>query len=185
MEAVCEFQIKWKKQGLRTVPVSVNLSRAYLYSENFVREWREYLEKNHLSTKDVQFEVTETFAEKDREQLKKVIHTLHAEGFTVLLDDFGTGYSSMQSLQELEFDVLKLDCEFIWGIGQERTEKILDATIELAKSLNMETIAEGVETEAQYRYLKEHGVTMVQGYFCYKPMSAEEFEKLLSREQKI
>lgn len=180
MEAVCQFQSQWKERGLRTVPVSVNLSRTYLYSENFAREWSAYLEKHQLSTKDIQFEVTETFAERDREQLRKVIRALHEEGFTVLLDDFGTGYSSMQSLQELEFDVLKLDCEFTWGIGRERTEKILDATIALAKALDMATIAEGVETETQYRYLKEHGVTEAQGYFYYKPMPAEEFEKLLA-----
>ena len=98
------------------------------------------------------------------EQLKKAIHALHTEGFTVLLDDFGTGYSSLLSLQELEFDILKLDCEFVWGIGEERTEKILEATIELAKSLHMKMIAEGVETEAQHQYLKAHGVSAGQGY---------------------
>ena len=76
----------------------------------------------------------------------------------MLLDDFGTGYSSMQSLQELEFDVLKLDCEFTWGIGRERTEKILDATIALAKALDMATIAEGVETETEECRSPEHKI---------------------------
>lgn len=179
MDSVCQHLVQWKAKNLATVPISVNLSRTYLYSEHFARECREYLQTKHLTTRELQFEVTETYAARDMEQLKKAIHALHTEGFTVLLDDFGTGYSSLLSLQELEFDILKLDCEFVWGIGEGRTEKILEATIELAKSLHMKMIAEGVETEAQHQYLKAHGVSAGQGYYYYRPMPAEEFEKLL------
>lgn len=181
MDGVCERFRQWKEKKLQTVPVSVNLSRTYLYSENFARESGKYLQEKQLSAGDIQFEVTETYAARDMELLKRAIHALHAEGFTVLLDDFGTGYSSLLSLQELEFDVLKLDCEFVWGIGEERAEKILEATIALAKSLHMKMIAEGVETERQYEYLKKHGVAAAQGYYYYRPMPAEEFEKLLEQ----
>ena len=179
MEAVCRYLKAWKAKGLKTVPISVNLSRMYLYSETFAREWREYLEKNELDITDVQFEITETFAARDKELMKKAINALHNEGFQVLLDDFGTGYSSLAALQELNFDVLKLDCKFIWGIGESRTETILENVIHMAGTLEMETIAEGVETEEQYEYLKIHGVDMIQGYYCYRPMPADEFEKLL------
>lgn len=183
MDSVCQYLVEWKAKGIPTVPVSVNLSRTYLYSEHFARECRESLQKKHLETGELQFEVTETYAARDMEQLKTAIHALHNEGFTVLLDDFGTGYSSLLSLQELEFDILKLDCEFVWGIGKARTEKILEATIELAKSLHMKMIAEGVETEEQYEYLKAHGVSAGQGYYYYRPMPAEEFEKLLRAQE--
>lgn len=183
LEAVCRWQKAWKEQGIRTLPVSVNLSRKYLYSESFARECREYLETYGLKVDDIRFEITETVAAKDKELLKRTIHALHTEGFKVLLDDFGTGYSSLLALQELEFDILKLDCKFIWGIGEERTEKILNHVIAMAKSLEMETIAEGVETEAQYRYLKEQGVDLVQGYYCYRPMPGEQYEQLLRQER--
>lgn len=181
MNAVCRYLAIWKKQGYRTVPISVNLSRAYLYSETFAHEWKEELENKQLHVTDLQFEITETVAAKDKERMKKAIDALHAEGFKVLLDDFGTGYSSLFALQELEFDILKLDCRFAWGIGQERTEKILEHVIAMAKSLKMETIAEGVETEAQYCYLKALGVDSIQGFYFYRPMPAEEFEKLLGK----
>ncbi len=184
MDVVCRYLSRWKAENLPTVPVSVNLSRTYLYSENFAAECREYLNEKGLGTEDLQFEVTETFAAKDMEQMKSTIHALHREGFTVLLDDFGTGYSSLLSLLDLNFDVLKLDCEFVRGIGEERTEKILEATIGLAKSLHMEMIAEGVETRKQYEYLKCHGVAAAQGYYYYRPMPAEEFEKLLGAQEK-
>lgn len=183
MNAVCRYLAIWKKQGYHTVPISVNLSRAYLYSETFAHEWKEELENKQLHVTDLQFEITETVAAKDKERMKKAIDALHAEGFKVLLDDFGTGYSSLFALQELEFDILKLDCRFAWGIGQERTEKILEHVIAMAKSLKMETIAEGVETEAQYCYLKALGVDSIQGFYFYRPMPAEEFEKLLQKNQ--
>lgn len=183
LEAVCRWQKAWKEQGIRTLPVSVNLSRTYLYAESFARECREYLEENGLQVDDIRFEITETVAAKDKDLMKKTIHALHTEGFKVLLDDFGTGYSSLLALQELDFDILKLDCKFIWGIGEERTEKILNHVIEMAKTLEMETIAEGVETEEQYRYLKAHGVDLVQGYYCYRPMPGEQYEQLLRKER--
>lgn len=180
LEAVCRYQVQWKQRGLVTVPISVNLSRAYLYSETFASEWKRYLEERGLDVSDVRFEITETAAARDRELMRRTIHALHTEGFKVLLDDFGTGYSSLAALQELDFDILKLDCSFVWGIGEERTEKVLEHVIRMAASLEMETIAEGVETEEQYQYLKAHGVDMVQGYYCWRPMPPETFERLLS-----
>ena len=122
MDSVCQHLVEWKAKGIPTVPVSVNLSRTYLYSEHFARECRESLQEKHLETGELQFEVTETYAARDMEQLKTAIHALHNEGFTVLLDDFGTGYSSLLSLQELEFDILKLDCEFVWE-SEKREQK--------------------------------------------------------------
>lgn len=184
MEAVCRWQASWKEKGIRILPVSVNLSRKYLYTETFAREWRLYLEEHGLDVDDIRFEITETVAAKDKEMMKKAIHALHTEGFKVLLDDFGTGYSSLLALQELDFDVLKLDCKFIWGIGEERTEKILNHVISMAKTLEMETIAEGVETEEQYQYLREQEVDIAQGYYCHRPMPGEQYEQLLLRERR-
>lgn len=182
IEQVCEWVTRWKQKGLLTVPISVNLSRTYLYSESFAAQWRRYMEERQLEASDIQFEVTETFEEKDNELLKRAIQALHTEGFTVLLDDFGIGYSSLRALQELDFDILKLDCKFIWKIGEQRTEKILDSVIEMAEKLGMETVAEGVETEGQRSYLKEHHVKYAQGYYYYKPMEGEAFERLLMGE---
>ncbi len=176
-----EYLQKWRRKGLEIFPVSINLSRAYLRSEESEKRWYENMKQEDVDSKYVQFELTETFSTGEQKILKQVISDLHDQGYKVLLDDFGIGYSSLQILQELEFDILKLDMKFIRGIGENRTEQILKSMIKLAADLNMEVIAEGVETEKQVDFLREHGVRHVQGYYYYKPMPGDEFEKLLNQ----
>ena len=184
MRKVGEYLKKWKKKGLKVFPVSINLSQAYLRSEESEKRWYEYMKQEDIDSKYIQFEITETFSAGEQKILKQVISHLHDRGYKVLLDDFGIGYSSLQILQKLEFDILKLDMNFVKGIGENRTEQILKSTIELAANLNMEVIAEGVETEKQVDFLRKQGVTQVQGFYYYKPMPADEFEKLLDYEGK-
>ncbi len=184
MRKVGEYLKAWKKKGLKVFPVSINLSQAYLRSEESEKRWYEYMKQEDIDSEYIQFEITETFSAGEQKILKQVISDLHDRGYKVLLDDFGIGYSSLQILQELEFDILKLDMNFVKGIGENRTEQILKSTIELAANLNMEVIAEGVETEKQVDFLRKQGVTQVQGFYYYKPMPADEFEKLLDYEGK-
>ena len=131
----------------------------------------------------VQFEVTESAAVENVENMRDVIRQLHQAGFRVPVDDFGTGYSSMASLKDLSFDILKLDKSFVDEIGNSRGDKIIRFTIELAKSLGMSVTAEDAEQKQQFLFLKERGCDDFQGYYFAKPLAAQAFEQLLRPEK--
>lgn len=183
LEAVVRQQTAWRKQGRAIVPVSVNLSRARLYQKDYAIRCREMFQQAGLPPWAVQFEVTESAAVENVENMRDVIRQLHQAGFRVLVDDFGTGYSSMASLKDLSFDILKLDKSFVDEIGNSRGDKIIRFTIELAKSLGMSVTAEGVEQEQQFLFLKERGCDDFQGYYFAKPLAAQAFEQLLRPEK--
>ena len=107
---------------------------------------------------------------------------LHKAGFTILMDDFGSGYSSLNVLKDIDIDVLKIDMRFLSkGSSEERGEKILEAVIKMAKSLDMLVIAEGVEEEKQVKMLKRLGCDYIQGYYFAKPMPKKDYVKLLQK----
>ena len=97
-----------------------------------------------------------------------------------VVDDFGTGYSSLKYLQNLNFDKLKIDREFIKDYPEKDTGNIARAILNLASQIDLKVIAEGVETDAQYLFLKEHNCHAIQGYYFYQPLSATEFERLIT-----
>ena len=98
------------------------------------------------------------------------------------MDDFGTGYSSLGYLHQFPLDILKIDRSFVKNIGKDGSNgAIAKAVLAMAHSMNLEVVAEGVETEVQYEFLKKHGCQMIQGYLISKPLVADDFEKLLQR----
>ena len=112
-----------------------------------------------------------------------MVSELRSKGYIIEMDDFGTGYSSLNMLSSMPVDILKLDKSFIDKIEkpQERKEKdirMIDLILDIAKSLKLMVVAEGVENGEQLKFLKEHGCEMVQGYYFSKPVPAEDFEKL-------
>lgn len=177
--AVCGKQSEWRSTGHKVVPVSVNLSRRHLYNNEFMDEYYNILQESGVPAEYVQLELTESAIFENQEALCQIIDKLHTMGFRILMDDFGTGYSSLMMLKSVPIDVLKLDKSFVDDFDDNKGEKIITSVIQLAQSLHIEVTAEGVETEAQYHFLKELGCNMVQGYYFAKPMPEEEFEKLL------
>ena len=115
------------------------------------------------------------------EKLKTVVKTLRDKGFTVEMDDFGSGYSSLNVLKELDIDILKLDMKLVSeiGSGNEKNNNILRTVIQMAKSINMDVVAEGVETKVQADYLSSIDCNYMQGYYFSKPVRAEKLETLL------
>ena len=111
------------------------------------------------------------------------INRLKEYGFSVSMDDFGSGYSSLNSLKDMPLDVLKLDAEFFRGemAGTDRGEIVVSEAIKLAKSLNMRTVAEGVEAKNQVEFLASQGCDMIQGYFYAKPMPAGDYEQRMKQ----
>ena len=177
---VCEQQKEWEERGYEVVPVSVNVSRKLLYDLNFVEKYNLILTETAVDVRNVEIEITESVFFDNQPRLLDAIRHLHQSGYRILLDDFGTGYSSMAMLNDMSFDTLKIDKSFVDNIGDERGNKIVDGIIRLADSLELSTIAEGVETREQYEYLKARGCDVIQGYYFGRPMTAESFGMLLS-----
>ncbi len=175
---VCEQQILWKNEGKKIVPVSINLSRASLYFESVVNQYNSIAKEIGIATKYVPIEITESAAI-DNKNIKTLSEQFHDNGFSLLVDDFGAGYSSLVTLNMKCFDVLKIDKSLIDYIGDFSGEKLLEHTISLAKELGLKVTAEGVETEEQVEYLKNINCDDIQGFYYSRPLTKEDFEKLL------
>lgn len=178
-EDVCLNINEWKKRGLKLMPVSINVSRAYLNNIEIVYDLREILNKYNISTEYIQLEITESSLVSNEKMLDKIIREMHKCGFKVSLDDFGVGYSSLNSISNLKFDTLKIDKSFVDAIGSINGNYILKYSIELGRNLGMEVLVEGVESEEQYEFLKENNCNTIQGYYFSKPLDKNSFEKLL------
>lgn len=176
--SVCEQQKQWMVQGKRILPVSVNISRASLYYSNIVERYRLILDEYKVDAQYVQLEITES-ATVNNKEIKGLIDQFHKAGFQLLLDDFGNGYSSLASLNEMQFDVLKLDKSLIDHIGDRNGEMLLYHIVNLVKSLGLRITAEGVESEEQVGFLKQLHCNDIQGFYFSKPLPCEKFETML------
>jgi len=180
---------EWKEKFGISIPVSVNLSRIDLFEPNLIPAIDEIIERNGVSKSALHLEVTESAYTDDAEHIIGVVSELRSRGYIIEMDDFGTGYSSLNMLSSMPVDILKLDKSFIDKIEkpQERKEKdirMIELILDIAKSLKLMVVAEGVENGDQLAFLKEHGCEMVQGYYFSKPLPADEFEKLAFGENK-
>lgn len=172
-------QIKeWKERFGISVPVSVNVSRIDIYDPNFVETMKSIVEKNGLEYHELLLEITESAYTEDSGQIIEKVNDLRSVGFRVEMDDFGSGYSSLNMISTLPIDALKLDMQFLRNAFRERKNtRLLEAVIQLAESLEVPTIAEGVETAEQMLSLKAMGCDYAQGYYFSRPLPADEFEK--------
>ena len=162
--------------------ISVNVSRVNLYNPNFLESLVNLVEKYKIPPKYLNLELTESAFSDDARMIQNAVDYLHKAGFTILMDDFGSGYSSLNVLKDIDIDVLKIDMRFLSkGSSEERGEKILEAVIKMAKSLDMLVIAEGVEEEKQVKMLKRLGCDYIQGYYFAKPMPKKDYVKLLQK----
>ena len=125
-------------------------------------------------------EVTESTLNESHTELKKAMERLRRDGFKIWLDDFGSGYSSLNVLKDYDFDVLKIDMRFLEDFGKsDNLRPILENIIRMAESLNMHSLAEGVETKEEYDFLKDLGCDMVQGYLFSKPLILDDLKIFL------
>ena len=178
-EDVCIKIKEWQIKGIEIVPVSINISRAYLNNiENFYNLKR-VLIKYNISPKYIQLEVTESSLVSNEKELEKIINEMHNSGFKVLLDDFGVGYSSFSSIKNFKFDILKVDKSFVDSIGSKQGDYIVKEIINFSHYLDMKVVGEGVETKEQYEFLRDNECDEIQGYYLSKPLDYESFESLL------
>ena len=178
-ETVCFDIAKWKNEGLNVVPVSVNLSQLQLYNNSFLQIYSDIIKKSQIPSSLVELELTETTFVSDSNILLDTISNLHELGINVLIDDFGTGYSSLNMLKSIPADVIKIDKSFVDDIGDERGNQIVTTIVHLGQSLDMKIVAEGVENEHQYEFLKSIFCDVIQGYYFSKPVSSDAFHEIL------
>ena len=176
-------QRRWLDMGYECVPISVNVSRAHFIESDLAEQIRDMVDKEGTPHRLIEIELTESAFFDDKNAMINTIEKLKQNGFSVSMDDFGSGYSSLNSLKDMPLDVLKLDAEFFRGeqAGTDRGEKVVSEAIKLAKSLNMRTVAEGVEIKEQVDFLASQGCDMIQGYYFAKPMPGSDFEERMRR----
>lgn len=179
IEQLAQLQAKWISEGRTPVTISVNLSRVHFANPDLADEIIATVDKYGVPHHLIELEITESAFFDDREMLLGTIGKLKDSGFELSMDDFGTGYSSMNSLKELPLDVLKLDASFFRGADNGRGEVVVSDAISLARHLDMQVVAEGVETEETVEFLKRVKCDMIQGYYYAKPMPADEFAERL------
>ena len=173
----------WKNMYGITIPVSVNLSRAGIFDPKLEGMLDELIRANKLERSALKLEVTESAYTQNAEQVIHIIERLRKKGYIIELDDFGTDYSSLSTLSSMPIDVLKLDRTFIMKMhDNDSTMRMIKMVLDIAKDMNIPVIAEGVEDKTELKMLKNMGCNIVQGYYFSRPIPAEEFEKLLSKD---
>ena len=174
----CEILERWKATGMHGIPIAVNVSRMDIYHGDLPEQFGKLIETYGLKPQDLHLEITESAYISDSQQLLAVVERLRDSGFVVEMDDFGSGYSSLNMLSELPVDVLKLDLKFLrTGTDAGRRHRIMQAVIDLAHTLHLLVIAEGVETKEESLLLEEMGCQYAQGYYYGRPVPENEFEK--------
>ena len=179
---VARDQRKWLNEGRKCVPISVNISRAHFGETNLAEQIKEMVDKEGAPHDLIEIELTESAFFDDQKLMISTITKLKEYGFLVSMDDFGSGYSSLNSLKDMPLDILKLDAGFFRGDkDNHRSEIVVSEALQLARKLNMITVAEGVEDQEQVDFLAAEGCSMIQGYYYAKPMPKEEYELRISK----
>lgn len=183
LRQVCEMIRNKIDNGETPIPVSVNLSRLdftlcdiFSVADMIVSEYQ-------IPHEYIYFEITESVIAENLELFERIVDRFRSAGYQIWMDDFGSAYSSLNALKELSFDEIKLDMRFLRPFNP-RAKRIATAIVEMAKSINIHTLVEGVETEEQYSYLRNIGCEKVQGYYFGKPVPYEEALAQM-RERKI
>ncbi|MEE0687167.1 MAG: EAL domain-containing protein [Lachnospiraceae bacterium] len=186
LEEIAKQQSEWIKLGRKVVPISVNISRAHFAKEDLAEHICGIVDKYQVPHDVIELELTESAFFDDKQVLLDTVRKLRDAGFIVSMDDFGAGYSSLNSLKEMQLDVLKIDADFFRGAeAQERGLLIVSEVIDLAKKLNMKIVAEGIESREQVEFLTEQECDLIQGYFYSKPMPISEFEVKYGENQRL
>lgn len=178
-EEACKAIQGWRKTGRREFPVSVNVSRFHIKNRNIEQVLEKLLSKYDLSPGALSLEITETMFFDNSDKLYYLLKRLQEMGFRLEVDDFGSGYSSLNMLRNIPVDVIKIDKGFLDDtLTSEKGKIVIRHTIAMAKELQLQIIAEGVETTEHVDFLRGSHCDVAQGFYFARPMPLEEFNKL-------
>ena len=178
IEQACKQIRAWIDAGYSPIPISVNQTKLLLYQDDYVERLCTITRQYNIPNKYITLEILEGLALENPEKVSVCINQLHSHGFSISMDDFGTGYASITTLSQLQIDELKLDRSFLMQVDQntdQNRRKILGVVIEVAKRLNISTVAEGIETKAHTQLMRDMNCNYGQGYFYSRPIPANEF----------
>lgn len=187
IEKTCRYMRKWMDK-ISDIPitVSVNLSRNDIYDESLCGILEQLTEKYNIPKNSLKLEITESVYMDNPEVFIESVDRLKQSGFVIEMDDFGSGYSSLNTLKDIDIDVLKLDMKFLSDSNRiEKSKTIISSVINMAEALGLPVIAEGVETKQQAETLLSYGCKYMQGYYFSKPVPAEDYEKMLRMFDKL
>ncbi len=174
VEELARQAADWRAEGLE-LELGFNLSPRQLWQPDLADRILARLESAGVAPGNVVVEITESSAVKDFDRWQSVLGELRSHGLRLALDDFGTGYSSLWRLRSLPIEILKVDRSFVSRVHEDpEAASIVTAIIELGRGLGMKTLAEGIETEQEWRFLAEHGCQLGQGFYFSRPVPAEE-----------
>lgn len=177
-EEACKLLRKWKDNGERLIPISVNVSRMNIFRPEFYDFIIELVNKYDIPREYLELELTESVFLDNPSALFEIMERFRLAGFKVSMDDFGSGYSSLAMLKDVPLDVLKIDRGFlIETVNSDKGKTIVSFIVLMASALQLNVIAEGVETQEQVDFLVESGCVFAQGYYFSKPVCVSEFEE--------
>ncbi|MBP1711286.1 MAG: hypothetical protein H6Q49_1488 [Deltaproteobacteria bacterium] len=180
MKTACAQNVAWQRQGLPPVCISVNLSLRQLRDENLIEDIKAALEDSGLAPHLLELEITESMVMHNPARMVAILTQIKDMGVRLAIDDFGTGYSSLAHIRRFPIDTIKVDRSFIRNVPDDYEDKaIIEAIISMGQTLSLTVVAEGVETQEQMNYLKEHSCNEMQGFYFSKPVAADEFANLL------
>jgi diguanylate cyclase (GGDEF)-like protein/PAS domain S-box-containing protein len=183
LNRVCSDYRAWQRVMPSPCRVSVNLSLRQLQQRRFIDQVRDTFRAQGVSPTSLELEITETTLMEDPVRTVRILDSLYAMGLHLAIDDFGTGYSSLSALQQFPITTLKIDRSFVRNVAVDRDDAaIVNAIIQMAHSLQLEVVAEGVENAAQLEFLRKHGCDYAQGHLFGGPVSAAQFCDLLIAE---
>ncbi len=174
----------WNEKGFGPLRMAINISAKQLLKKNFVPELLSILEENKILPEQIELELTETEFIERSEATINALNEIRKYGIRVAIDDFGTGYSSLGYLINFPVDTIKIDILFTRQmVEKQEYASVVKTIINMAHSMNMEVVAEGIETEYQLEFLKKHGCRYVQGYIFSPPKPPEEIEKIFEGQE--
>lgn len=182
LEKACADSRSWQEFGLPEVLMSVNLSPRQFESRTLITDIRSVLENSGLKPSLLELEITEGAVMANPERATQLLRTIREMGVGLAIDDFGTGYSSLSYLKHFPLSTVKIDRSFINDLSQDADARaLIDGIITLAHGLRMKVVAEGIETTAQFDYLRSRGCDEAQGYWLCKPVPADEVRNFMAR----
>ena len=186
-EKVCIWLRKWLDEGHKAVPISLNVSRADIFTIDIYQYFNDLTAKYNIPHNLLKLEITESAYTESTAPIGELVKKLRKDGFLVLMDDFGSGYSSLNMLSNIKVDALKLDARFlrVQGADLEKGIHILESVVNMSKQIAIPIIVEGVENQKQCDFLEGIGCRYVQGFHFYRPMPIDKFEKIIANEKNI
>ena len=180
LNEACTQSVKWLREGFKFKSISINISSVDIQQADFLKNIKSIFEKTGIDTRIVELEITETALMQSLDSNIKILNKLRDMGIRLALDDFGTGYSSLNYLRKIPISTLKIDKTFIDNITSNiKEEAIINSIIQMAHSMGLKVVAEGVEKEEQLAILKKRKCDYIQGYYFSRPLPTDDIEKLL------